>query len=301
MSVAVIQGSSSGLGLALAQHVLRNTRLKVYALTHQSSDKDVAEKITSGLDRDSADRLTVLSNVNVAEERGLEDAASTVKEREGRGSVRLLTCLAGVVSLCSAHELYSTLLTRRGSQLHAEKSLSAVSPDTALDSFAINTLGHLLTYKHFVPLIPSKRDLEKQRWSWADHKTLKDPAMGLICDHNSLCFSLSARVGSIQDNHRGGWYTYRASKAALNQIVRSLDHELKNRASSALAVAYHPGTVLTSFTAPIIGSDAEAKPEKGVFTIEEAIKHMTDTMKRARRDEDWGGCFRDWKGERVEW
>jgi hypothetical protein len=102
-------------------------------------------------------------------------------------------------------------------QLHPEKSLGAINARDALDSFQVNTLGHLLTYKHFVPLIPSKRELEKLSWSWQDsgrHQSgsegSADPAKGLIGDKHSLCMSLSARVGSITDNHRGGWYSYRA-------------------------------------------------------------------------------------------
>lgn len=91
-----------------------------------------------------------------------------------------------------------------------------------------------MTYKHFVPLIPNKRESK----AWAED----DLADGLVGRENSLCFSLSARVGSIGDNERGGWYSYRAyvalrkrwrtrlnyvrSKAALNQVIRTLDHEV---------------------------------------------------------------------------
>jgi NAD(P)-dependent dehydrogenase (short-subunit alcohol dehydrogenase family) len=97
MSVAVIQGSSTGLGLALAQHILRKTNLKVYALTHQKSQQEVERRISAGGDG-FGERLTVISGVDVREEGGLEKAAGTVQEREGKGSVRLVACLAGVVS-----------------------------------------------------------------------------------------------------------------------------------------------------------------------------------------------------------
>lgn len=94
MSVAIIQGSSGALGLALTRHMLQNTRLKVYALTHASSSTTLTEQLGST----SQDRLTVLSNVDVREEESLVDAAKTVGEREGKGSVRLVACLAGIVS-----------------------------------------------------------------------------------------------------------------------------------------------------------------------------------------------------------
>ncbi|WWD16574.1 hypothetical protein CI109_101002 [Kwoniella shandongensis] len=282
MSVAIVQGCSSGLGLALTQHILRHTNLTVYALTHQSTSSEFRDRIAVNVGK-GKERLTVLSGVDVREERGLEKAAETVKEREGKGSVRLVACLAGV--------------------LHAEKSLGAIDLETALSTFQINTLGHLLTYKHFVPLIPNKREFKSLQSSWQDPEKPKDPARGMIGRDNSLCFSLSARVGSISDNERGGWYSYRASKAALNQVVRCLDHELANKSSSAIAVGYHPGTVLTSFTSPIIGKDAKPDLEHGRLTVDQAIDSMTKVMGKVTRegDEKWGGRCWDWKGERIEW
>ncbi|ORY27466.1 hypothetical protein BCR39DRAFT_538151 [Naematelia encephala] len=277
MSVAILQGSSGGLGLAVTRHILQKTRLKVYALTHSSSSDKISDGLGS-LVRDG--RLEVLTGVDVLEESTLERAAKTVREAEGKGSVRLIACLAGI--------------------LHPEKSLSSVSAQEALSTFQINTLGHLLTYKHLVPLLPTKRALAQLKEEWEANEG--DPAKGLIGASNSLCFSLSARVGSIADNERGGWYSYRASKAALNQVIRTLDHELVNKSTSAVAVGYHPGTVLTSFTRPVIG-DKPADPKHGVFEVDDAVSHMTKLMSRVKRDGDqvFGGrCF-DWRGERVEW
>lgn len=93
MSVAIVQGASGGQGLALTAHILKNTGLKVYALTHGKGDA-----IKSKLGDLGSDRLTVLSGVDIKEERGMEDAAKTVKEREGKAAVRLIACMAGIVS-----------------------------------------------------------------------------------------------------------------------------------------------------------------------------------------------------------
>ncbi len=92
------------------------------------------------------------------------------------------------------------------SQLSPEKSLAAVQHDTVLNQFGINTLGHLLTYKHFVPLIPTRKEFNELRDGWDNSE---DPAKGLVSGDNSLCWSLSARIGSISDNQKGGWYSYR--------------------------------------------------------------------------------------------
>lgn len=96
MSIAVIQGSSGGLGLALTRHILARTSLKVYALTHRKSS-DLEQKVLENAPGGISERLTVLGDVDVREERGLEDAAKTIREREGKGSVRLIACLAGIV------------------------------------------------------------------------------------------------------------------------------------------------------------------------------------------------------------
>jgi NAD(P)-dependent dehydrogenase (short-subunit alcohol dehydrogenase family) len=93
-----------------------------------------------------------------------------------------------------------------------------------LRSFAANAIGPALLMKHFWPLIPK--------------------------EGKSVFATLSTKVGSIGDNHLGGWYSYRASKAALNQIVRTTAIELKRRRPEAICVALHPGTADSNLSAP---------------------------------------------------
>lgn len=111
MSVAIIQGASGGLGRGLAAHILRNTSMKVYALTHQSSTTDLQRHLESE-GKDVKDRLSVIGGVDLAEENGLEKAAGTVREREGKASVRLIACLAGIVSPPTVFDQHDTRLTR---------------------------------------------------------------------------------------------------------------------------------------------------------------------------------------------
>ncbi|MEH3107520.1 MAG: SDR family NAD(P)-dependent oxidoreductase [Sphingomonas fennica] len=105
-----------------------------------------------------------------------------------------------------------------------EKALRDLDADTLARTFAINTIGPALVLKHFAPLLPR--------------------------DRRSVIAALSARVGSIGDNRSGGWYGYRASKAALNMIVRSAAIELARSRPQAICVGLHPGTVATSLSAP---------------------------------------------------
>ena len=105
-----------------------------------------------------------------------------------------------------------------------EKSWSELDPQVLAHAFAVNATGPALLMKHFLPLLP---------------RTGK-----------AVFAALSARVGSIGDNRLGGWYAYRASKAALNQLVRTAAIELRRRRPEALCVALHPGTVDTALSAP---------------------------------------------------
>jgi len=99
MSIAVIQGASGGLGLNLAAHILRHTSLKVYALTHQSSTTDLQRHLEQSSDSNLKDRLTVLGGIDNTQEESLSKASKTLEEREGKASVRLIACLAGIVCL----------------------------------------------------------------------------------------------------------------------------------------------------------------------------------------------------------
>jgi NAD(P)-dependent dehydrogenase (short-subunit alcohol dehydrogenase family) len=92
MSVAIIQGASGGQAFALTSHILRNTGMKVYALTHGKGSA-----IQDHLGELAKDRLTVVDGVDLKEERGLEDAAKLVRDREGKAAVRLIACFAGIV------------------------------------------------------------------------------------------------------------------------------------------------------------------------------------------------------------
>lgn len=105
-----------------------------------------------------------------------------------------------------------------------EKSKRDLTHDDLMRSFADNAVGPALVAKHFLPLLPRKG--------------------------RSVFAALSARVGSISDNRLGGWYGYRASKAALNQLIRTLAIEHRRKHPDGVLVALHPGTVDTGLSKP---------------------------------------------------
>lgn len=111
-----------------------------------------------------------------------------------------------------------------GAALQPEKSWRSLNPDAIAQAFRVNATGPALVAKHFLPLLARGR--------------------------KAAFAALSARVGSISDNRLGGWYAYRASKAALNMLVRTFAIELARVNPTALCVALHPGTVDTHLSEP---------------------------------------------------
>ena len=148
-----------------------------------------------------------------------------------------------------------------------EKRLGELDPATMARAFALNTIGPALVVKHFHPLL-------------ARHE-------------RSLLGVLSARVGSIGDNRLGGWYSYRASKAALNQLVHTSAIEVARQRPRAVLVALHPGTVASALSAAIIG-DAEAA------TPEQAAVHLLKVLDDLPAEGASGG-FYAWDGQPIVW
>jgi len=154
-----------------------------------------------------------------------------------------------------------------GDGVSPEKSLRQLDAANLAKAFSLNAIGPALLMKHFLPLLPRAG--------------------------KAVFATLSARVGSIEDNHLGGWYGYRASKAALNQLVRTAAIELKRRQPEAICVALHPGTVDSRLSAPF------RKIGLAVRSPVEAADRLLEVIDRLR-PEDSGGFF-DYRGERVQW
>lgn len=150
-----------------------------------------------------------------------------------------------------------------------ERRLSEVRLDWLQESFAVNGAGPLLLARYFEPLLP-RRD-------------------------RAVFASLSARVGSIGDNRLGGWYAYRAAKAAQNMFIRTLSIELARRARGSICVALHPGTTATGLSRPFQAGVPEGKLFSAEFSAGRLLA-VIDALGRA----DTGG-FYAWDGEPISW
>ena len=148
-----------------------------------------------------------------------------------------------------------------------EKSLRALDAAALARIFAVNTTGPALVLKHFAPLLSR--------------------------DRRSVIACLSARVGSISDNRNGGWYGYRASKAALNMIVKCAAIEIARTRPRAICVALHPGTVDTGLSLPFQGSVSPGKLFTPAYSAQKLISVLDDLGST-----DSGHIFA-WDGEEI--
>ena len=147
-----------------------------------------------------------------------------------------------------------------------EKTLRHVTADAMIDQFKLNTVGPSLVLKHAMRLLPRKG--------------------------RAIFAALSARVGSIGDNSLGGWYSYRTSKAALNQMLHGAAIELGRTHKDLICVALHPGTVETAFTEKYAANHPTVPADKAAENLLSVLDGLTP---------DHSGGFFDWQGKEVPW
>nr|WP_322939027.1 SDR family oxidoreductase [Pseudomonas sp. s4] len=154
------------------------------------------------------------------------------------------------------------LLHRDG--IAPEKSLAAIEADALQAVFQVNALGPALVLRHFLPLLD------------------KQGAMAM----------LSAKVGSIGDNRLGGWYAYRASKAALNMLIKTAAIELARSKPKARLLSLHPGTVISPLSQPFRGANAARPAEQAAADMLRVIDSLGP---------EHSGSFHAYDGQPLPW
>ena len=175
-----------------------------------------------------------------------------------------------IATLCATSGRELRLLVVATGFLHGdagqpERSFTQLDAAYLSHVFQINTLGPALVMKHFLPLLP---------------KTGRC-AVGFI----------SAKVGSIGDNALGGWYGYRASKAALNQLVKTASIELSRRNKDSICVSLHPGTVATALSEPFAKTGLNVRPAS------EAAADLLAVLAGLNPADT--GCLIDYQGQKL--
>ncbi|MEL6374112.1 MAG: SDR family NAD(P)-dependent oxidoreductase [Pseudomonadota bacterium] len=178
----------------------------------------------------------------------------------------IATCAQALADHAPFHLIIDATGMLHDGDVQPEKALRAIDPDHMARSFAVNATGPALLLKHFAALLPR--------------------------DEPCVFAKLSARVGSIGDNRLGGWYAYRASKAALNMLLKAASIELARTHRQSTVLALHPGTVVSALSDPFAGTRERMTPHEAAGKMLRVIGSATpaDT-----------GSFRAYDGTTIPW
>jgi NAD(P)-dependent dehydrogenase (short-subunit alcohol dehydrogenase family) len=181
-------------------------------------------------------------------------------------------------TLYSKSEQFTLVVCCIGSLHGKNVQGGAVMPEKRIEDINSNNLSFYFTTNTILPAI------------WLKH--VEFLLKGVL--PAKLVF-LSARVGSITDNKLGGWYGYRASKSALNMLIKSAQIEFSRRAKNITLVSYHPGTVKTKLSEPFRNNVPEGKLFEAEFTVSQMLSHIQFL------DPENGPYYIDWQGKVIPW
>ncbi|KAK6842575.1 hypothetical protein PG987_003435 [Apiospora arundinis] len=297
-----VSPANRGIGAALTRYLLRTTTLPIVATSRSTPPSETKEALLTGLSplppsapsssssvpSSAHDRLTVLP-LDVTSESSIEqasnEAAALFPPDRGQWHMHLGFALPGI--------------------LYPERSPRQVEYDAALETFKVNTLGPLMLMKWFADRFLPRKGTELHLPSSSSTTTSSSSSLSsasspppLTLPTHATWTTLSARLSSIADNTLGGWYSYRASKAGVNQLTKTFDLHLARQRSAggkAMALAYHPGTVRTDFTREFWTH----VPEEQLFGVDYAVERLVDVVVAQAKIETHRGRCWDWKGRRY--
>ncbi|AFZ37452.1 short-chain dehydrogenase/reductase SDR [Stanieria cyanosphaera PCC 7437] len=154
-------------------------------------------------------------------------------------------------------------------KLQPEKSLKQIEPEHLIRYFQVNSMGSVLLAKYLLPLLRHKQP--------------------------SIFAAISAKVGSIGDNQLGGWYGYRASKAALNMFMKTVAIEYSRRCPQTIVVTLHPGTTDTELSQPF----QKNVPSNKLFAVERTVNQLLIVLSNLNLNDS--GKFFSWDGSVLPW
>lgn len=253
--VSLVQGASRGIGLEFVKQLLEKNDKGRVIATCRNPNG-----ATGLLDLKNrfAERLDVLQ-LDLTVESTIEASAKSIKERYG--SLNLLINASGILSIPNV--------------LQPETTLNKVEKSSLMLAYEVNAVGPILVIKHMWPL-------------------LRVGGTGTEGDV-AVVANLSARVGSIGDNRLGGWHSYRASKAALNQLTKTVSVEFGRKKDPVICILLHPGTVDTDLSRPF----QRNVPEGKLFTKEFSVQKLLNIINNVKSHDN--GKFFAWDGQEIPW
>ncbi|KAI9448255.1 hypothetical protein H4582DRAFT_1899508 [Lactarius indigo] len=255
---AFVCPSTQGISLALTRRLLLSTHLPVYATYRSGSPKEVARNILSPLKDIDKSRLTLIP-LDLTREGTITAAAQQLAD-----------------SLPRDRDPYLHTAFMTGGVLHTERKPTDLDADIIKEVFGINVISHLLLIKHFARFLPKPQSM----------------APGVEGINLAKWVHISARLGSVTDNKLGGWYSYRASKAALNQVIKTFDLHLQQTRTQAICVGIHPGTVKTNLSKPFWNSTAKSNLIEPDFSSQRIVQ-VVENLKTEDRGKVWDWCRKE--------
>ena len=153
--------------------------------------------------------------------------------------------------------------------IQPEKSLRQIDADQLIRYFQVNSISAVLLAKHLFPLL--------------NHT------------EQNIFATISAKIGSIGDNRLGGWYGYRASKAALNMFLKTASIEYGRKSKQTIIVMLHPGTTDTRLSKPF----QRGVPAEKLFPVEKTVRQLMEVLAKVTPADN--GAFFSWDGSRLPW
>ena len=203
------------------------------------------------------------NNPNCSRVVGLHRNSEPPIDYENPSSIE--TCAAAIKSEGPFHLIINTVGVLHSHEWMPEKKLDDLNADQLIELMKINSIGPALTIRHFSQLL--------------------DP-------QQSIMVTLSAKVGSIEDNRLGGWYSYRASKAALNMIIKTASIELARTKPNTVMIAMHPGTVNSRLSKPFRGEQIGRPASIAAAEMYRVIENL---------ELNDSGSFLTYSGEKLPW
>ncbi|XP_019418201.1 PREDICTED: uncharacterized protein LOC109328998 [Lupinus angustifolius] len=254
--VSMVQGASRGIGLQFVKQLLENNDRGHVIATCRNPNSSTG---LIHLKDKFADRLKILP-LDLTDETSIEASALSIKDAYGH--LNLLINASGILSIPEV--------------LQPETTLNKLEKSSLMLAYEVNAVGPILVIKHMWPLLKIGGGFGTER-------------------STAVVASLSARVGSIGDNHLGGWHSYRASKTALNQLSKTASVEFARKKDPIVCILLHPGTVDTDLSKPF----QKNVPKDKLFTKEFSVQKMLSIIDNVKVHDN--GKFFAWDGQEIPW
>lgn len=254
--VSLVNGASRGLGLELTRQLLAKHPESPVVATCRTPDS--ADNLAA-LKEQYPSQLTVL-RLDVTEEDTMQVVAKEISDKFGR--LDLLVTTAGVLHIPDV--------------MQPEPKLVNVDPENLMRAYRINAVGPILVAKHMMPLLKSGKGEGTGR-------------------EGAVVANITCKVASLRDNLLGGWYSYRTSKASLNQFTKTLAVECQRRKEPVISVVIHPGFVDTELSKPY---QRNIPPEK-LFTPETSAEKLLEILDSLKMEDT--GKFFSYNRQEIPW